>query len=35
LQSAQWAIQTVQCIEVSFEILTIQAVKIVRFSRYM
>jgi len=35
LQSARWATQTVQCIVVSFEILTIQAVKFVEFSRYM
>jgi len=35
LQSARWAIQTVQCIVVSFKILTIQAVKFVEFSRYM
>ena len=35
LQLARWAMQTVQCIVVSFEILTIQAVKFVEFSRYM
>ena len=35
LQSARWAMQTVQCIVVSFEILTIQEIKFVEFSRYM
>ena len=35
LQLTWWAMQTVQYIVVSFEILTIRAVKFVEFSKYM